>query len=572
MDDDVSIWVRLKGARAAAREARMVAGGVDHIGRSSRSASTQLGFMRAAGAGASGMLGSLGGAARRGAYGIASLSAIAGTYGVVTGVKFNATMEQNTVAFTNLLGSAGAARAKLSELYELAKLTPFEFPELVEAQLRLQGFGMGAKETTGLLRDLGDAVAGSGAGSAEIKRATYALGQMAARGKVMQEELNQLTEARIPAQRIIREELGLTKAEMNGIGREGIAASKAIPALQRGLKKLYGGQALKQSKTFNGQLSSMKDSLNQTLGTITMPGFKALRDDLFPGLNKALGEVNETFARTDLDMGEKLRRARTSIRQHLGPFAEDMLRQIEGLNLDDKLAGFVEEAAPKMADAAAQAAPKAAAAFVGAWLEMGPWGKLLTLSLFASKLGVFRTLGGMASGRFMDAMVVSTGPNLEKGKGKMKPQLSGFGRWMGRAIGLAAVASIGLALREFALQEPALAQYSGSKGWGELGRDITDWLPGEDSEQKRARERRARPTTQHEREMVTPGPAMHPPFRPLRQRGPRPSLPKLTDRFPKSRQTRGVEDLPPIQNHIFLDGRQIAEAVGKHTQNHVNRK
>jgi tape measure domain-containing protein len=401
--DDVDIRVRMRGAKQAERDAKGVASGLDRVGASSRRAGAGLAFLKGAGRGISSTLSDFGGAARRGALTFGTFATATAAFAGKQGLQFNATMEQNTIAFANFLGSTRAAKAYLSDLYNVAARTPFEFPELTEAAVKLMGFGMSAKQTRSLLVDLGDAVAGVGGGSEQIQAATLALGQMQAKGKVSMEELNQLTEARIPALKILKKELGLSSKQMARLGQEGIPASKAIPALQRGLRKMFGGQAARQAKTFNGQVSTLKDNLNQTLGSVTHGGFVYLRDKVFPDLNRAAEDVGKTFQRTDLDFGAKLRVARGQVQRDLRPLAREVETELRNANLGDKLADFVEAAAPKIADAAARSAPRAASAFVHAFVAMGPWAKLLTVGLIAKRLGVFRVAGRIASDRFVAA-------------------------------------------------------------------------------------------------------------------------------------------------------------------------
>jgi hypothetical protein len=54
-------------------------------------------------------------------------------------------------------------------------------------------------------------------------------------------------------------------------------------------------------------------------------------------------------------------------------------------------------------------------------------------------------------------------------KGKVKVGATNFGMWLGRTIGVIAAGYMAL---EIAKSVPALNQYSGKKGWGELWRDL----------------------------------------------------------------------------------------------------
>src|SRR5205823_3319412 len=62
-------------------------------------------------------------------------------------------------------------------------------------------------------------------------------------------------------------------------------------------------------------------------------------------------------------------------------------------------------------DFIAQQSPKAAQAFVKAWLSASVWGKLFTVALIGSKLGVFSSVGKLAvtafAKRFIPGMAVT---------------------------------------------------------------------------------------------------------------------------------------------------------------------
>src|SRR6266568_2429866 len=117
----------------------------------------------------------------------------------------NANMEQSRVALSGLLGSGQAADAMLRKLWSFAAATPFEFPQLVQSTQELVGMGFAAKDVIPVLTAVGDAAAGVGRGKEGVDRITLALGQMQARGKVTGQDMMQLTEAGIPAWKILAE-------------------------------------------------------------------------------------------------------------------------------------------------------------------------------------------------------------------------------------------------------------------------------------------------------------------------------------------------------------------------------
>ena len=283
--NDVIVRLRMLGAAAFTGAAHAASTSVRGIGDAADSTSAKGGKLGGFMNKASGGLMAVGSMAATAGTALLGAGAAAGAMGI----KFNAGMEQSKVAFTNLLGSGKEANAMLDQLYVLASKTPFEFPELTQATQKLLGFGMAAEDVIPTMTTVGDAVAGVGGGAAEIESVTRALGQIQAKGKVSSEELLQLAEAGVPAFKLLADQMGLTGAQLDKKLRAGaVSADEGLDALITGMDKKYGGMAKAQSKTFNGMLSSMKDSVVQQLGKITEPLFKLLTEEVFPVLNKAL--------------------------------------------------------------------------------------------------------------------------------------------------------------------------------------------------------------------------------------------------------------------------------------------
>lgn len=187
-------------------------------------------------------------------------------------------MEQAEIAFAGLLGSAEKAGAFLTELKDFAAKTPFEFPDLVQASKRMLALGFEAQKIIPTLRTVGDAAAGLGAGAQGIDRITLALGQMAAKGKVSAQEMNQLAEVGIKGWDILAKSVGKSVAEMQKLAEKGaLDGAAAVDVILAGLNKQFAGQMEKQSQTLLGQWSNFKDQVTFILmdfGKILLPVLK----------------------------------------------------------------------------------------------------------------------------------------------------------------------------------------------------------------------------------------------------------------------------------------------------------
>lgn len=290
--DRIEAWLRMRDAARFVRDAYRAGDSVERIGLKARTADAQMRLLNATHDKGMMLLRGLGTAAAYAAGGIALVTGAAASAGLVIGIKFNANMENLTVAFKNFLGTRKATVDYLETLYNIAATTPFEFPELAGAARRFLAFGFSAKETLKILKTTGDAVAGIGGGSDEIQRMVMAFGQMKAKGRVQTEELLQFAELGIPAFQYLKENIGLTGKELQKKLQKGaIDSDTAIEALRKGMDKTFGGASMKQARTFSGQLSTMKDNAQMLLGILSKPAFRFLRNRVLPIASETLNNA-----------------------------------------------------------------------------------------------------------------------------------------------------------------------------------------------------------------------------------------------------------------------------------------
>lgn len=222
-----------------------------------------------------------------------------GASAVTLGVKAASGMQQSNVAFTNMLGSGEKAQAFLKDLQKLAASTPFELPDLTRASQRLMAMGFAAKDVIPTLTAAGDAVSAMGGSAEQVDQVTTALGQMKAKGKIAGDELMQLTEAGIPAVKILAAQYGKTVPEMQKMIEKGqVLSDKGIPLLVAGLEKgtkttqKFGGMMAAQSATLAGKWSTLSDNVTQGLGNLftkAMPAMNAGVDFMSNAASKFFG-------------------------------------------------------------------------------------------------------------------------------------------------------------------------------------------------------------------------------------------------------------------------------------------
>lgn len=218
-----------------------------------------------------------------GAMAAAAGAAVAGVGAAIgkVGVEYNAMMEQSAIAWETILGDANEAKKTMKELETMGAKTPFEFEGLDKAAKLLQMAGFEGDKLFESLTNVGDAVSAVGGGQDELEGVSMAIFQMASKGKISAEEMNQLAERGIPAWQMMADSMGKTVPELMELSQQGkLFAKDVLPELIDGMGNKFGGAMQKQSTTFNGLMSTIKDNLKILSGELAKPLFDSMKNGL----------------------------------------------------------------------------------------------------------------------------------------------------------------------------------------------------------------------------------------------------------------------------------------------------
>lgn len=139
-------------------------------------------------------------------------------------------------------GSSAEAENQLRRLKEVAKLPGLGFKDAIEGSIRLQSAGFSAELAERSLKAFGNALATVGKGKADLDGVSLALSQIASKGKISAEEINQLAERVPQIRKAIKDAFGTADTEVlqrQGIGSEEFV-SRVVSQLER-LKTVTGG-------------------------------------------------------------------------------------------------------------------------------------------------------------------------------------------------------------------------------------------------------------------------------------------------------------------------------------------
>lgn len=256
------------------------------------------------------------------AVGEIAVDALGKAWDAVTGlagamIDGNAEFEVYETQFGVLLGSAEAAKDRLTELAQVGASTPFELPELVKGDKILQSFGLHAEDTAErfsfsgeeIRLIAGDLAAGTGASFEEM--ATL-LGKFSsgATGEV----LSRFQELGI----VTKEQLAQMGLEFSKSGELLTPVEDAFDVLLQVSQDKFGGMMEAQSGTFEGMLSNFEDFKAGALRTIGAPLFEVAK----AGLGKVLEFLNSESVQAGI---QSLAAGLGTVAQAVSDFTERML-------------------------------------------------------------------------------------------------------------------------------------------------------------------------------------------------------------------------------------------------------
>jgi len=204
---------------------------------------------------------------------------IAAIGGIVKGVASNAEFERYQTQFGVLLGSTEKAKERLADLAKFGAQTPFELPEVVNADKILQGFGLHSEEAAkkfgfsgAQIRTIaGDVASGTGSSFEEM---SLLLGKFSA--GATGEAISRMAELGIAS----RADLAKMGLEFDKSGALLSPLPKAMNVVLKLMQDKYGGMMNAQSATFEGMMSNLQDWVSGTLRTVSAPIFDVVKTQL----------------------------------------------------------------------------------------------------------------------------------------------------------------------------------------------------------------------------------------------------------------------------------------------------
>lgn len=248
--------------------------------RALRSESANLPSPKLPGAGAGG---GVGGSVFRGAFGGSFLGNVAGGIAgrvggaVAGGLSAAGNFEQTQMSYEVMTGSLAQAESTLGQIREMAAKTPFTLPGLADAGKTLLAFGITAEQVPGKLKMLGDIAGGN---QEKLESAALVFGQISSAGRLMGQDLLQLVNLGFNPLQTISERTGESMISLKKRMEDGaISAAEVegafVDATSEGGR--FFNMTERQSQTFLGLLSTLKDAMDAARRAFATPIMAALK-------------------------------------------------------------------------------------------------------------------------------------------------------------------------------------------------------------------------------------------------------------------------------------------------------
>lgn len=175
--------------------------------------------------------------------------------------------QQTEMAFKTMLQSEERAKDLMQQLIYTAAITPFGVEDVTEGAKQLLAFNVAAEDVNDTLIRLGDVAAGMGVSLSEM---VMLYGTTIAKGKMDTMDLYQFLNRGIPIADELAKVMGLDVNNAIAEVKEQLTAGKVtsdifIKAMQNMTSEgsKFGGLMEAQSKTITGQISNIKDAIEQ---------------------------------------------------------------------------------------------------------------------------------------------------------------------------------------------------------------------------------------------------------------------------------------------------------------------
>ena len=196
------------------------------------------------------------------------------------GINYNASLETSAIKWETLLGTQDKANKMLKDIEKFAATTPFEKMGVEAMATQLHNAGFKGQDLFNQLTKFGDLAGAFGVQNDSLQEMVRQYSQVKQAGLAYTEDLNILQDRGIPIYKALAEELDINTADVKKWASEGKISADIYQAALDNLAKGVEGGMDKQSQSFEGLKSTVKDTFDQITGILSKPIFEFLKEQL----------------------------------------------------------------------------------------------------------------------------------------------------------------------------------------------------------------------------------------------------------------------------------------------------
>lgn len=182
-------------------------------------------------------------------------------------LKASSSMELLKKGLSFTLGNSEAKRL-IKNIQGIGEASAYDATQLMpmaRAWINLGDNVDAASEKIQRIVDLGSAY---GLSADEIDRANVALSQMQMAGKIGAQDMMQLTNANIPAWKLLADKMGLSVIQLKEMSAQGQLTQEAMDMLFDAMKEQTGGAAKDLADTLMGKVSNIEESITNSMAIV----------------------------------------------------------------------------------------------------------------------------------------------------------------------------------------------------------------------------------------------------------------------------------------------------------------
>lgn len=233
-----------------------------------------------------------------------------------TGIAAAQQYEQQEIAFTTLLKDRAKAIEAIKAIEKDAKETPYNLPDLIRANQLLVSAGVNTGDARDAIKALGNAIAATGGGTAELNRLSVNLQQIRAVGKASALDIKQFAFAGINMYQLLADATGKNIEEVKEMD---VTYDLVIDALDKASASggMFEGAMKAQSFSLQGLRSNLEDVVNITLKDVVMQsGLFDMMKQVVSVMVQWVSDVGPSLVAGIQGMIDKIKAATEFYREH----------------------------------------------------------------------------------------------------------------------------------------------------------------------------------------------------------------------------------------------------------------